>query len=101
MDNYKFQMNDDKTKVVILAASSTTLTLLLLSAALNFADCEVEALAWNIKEVLYLTAQDVLSCQRKNKQCWVTNIIIDLCDQKRALKKDRKSKLKQLSNTKK
>ena len=58
-------------------------------AALATLDCDVNTLAENIKEVLLSSAEEVLGKQRKRKQPWVTDDILDLCDERRALKKER------------
>lgn len=58
-------------------------------AALATIDCDIDALAGSIKEVLLSTADEVLGKQRKRKQPWVTDDILDLCDERRALKRGR------------
>ncbi|PVD39481.1 hypothetical protein C0Q70_02115 [Pomacea canaliculata] len=63
-------------------------------AALNPVECDVGTPTGNIKEMPLSTAQEVLGRQRNNKQPWVTNDILDLSDQKRALKREKESKLK-------
>lgn len=47
---------------------------------MNLGDCDVDIFAGNIKEMLQGTAQEVLRGQRKKKQPWVMNDILDLCD---------------------
>lgn len=37
--------------------------------------------------------QEVLECQRKKKQLWVTNDLLNLCGQRMGLKRKRKRKL--------
>ena len=59
-------------------------------AALSTVDSDVDTLAGNIKEVLLTTADEVLGKPRRKKQPWITSDILDLCDERRALKKDKK-----------
>ena len=49
-------------------------------------DSNVEELAKNFKEGVIETAEEILGRQRKRKQPWVTNDILDLCDTRRNLK---------------
>lgn len=65
-------------------------------AALNL----VDTLAGNIREVLLSTAQEAMGRQRKRKQPWVMNDILDICEQRRDLKRERKSKCKEPSRYK-
>ncbi|MGL4418375.1 MAG: reverse transcriptase domain-containing protein [Plesiomonas shigelloides] len=56
-------------------------------AALVTLDCDVDTLAGTVKEVLTSTAEKVLGKQRKRKQPWVTDDILDLCDKRRTWKR--------------
>lgn len=62
-------------------------------AALATLDCDIDTLAGNIKEVLLSTAKEVLGKRRKRKQPWVTEDILDLCDERRAWKKKKSQDL--------
>ena len=55
-------------------------------AALNLIDSDVSTLQITSK-VLVLAAEDVLGRQRKKKQPWVSNEILNLCDERGSLKK--------------
>ena len=50
---------------------------------------KVDTLAKSLKEVLLLTAEEVLGRQKKKIQLWVTNEVLDLCDQRRQLKQQK------------
>ena len=60
-------------------------------AALATIDQDVETLANNLKEALITSAEEVIGRQRSKKQPWVTNKILELCDKRRGLKKDKNS----------
>ena len=48
-------------------------------------------MANNLKEILTSTAEEVIGRQRNKKQHWVTNKILDLCDERRMLRKNKNS----------
>ena len=58
-------------------------------AALNLLDNDINSLTDNFNEAVRETAEEVLGRQRKKKQPWVSNDILDLCDERRSLKKTR------------
>ena len=60
-------------------------------AALNLFDSSVDELADSFKEVVLDTAEKVLGRQRKKIQPWVSDEILDLCDERRALKGEKHS----------
>ena len=60
-------------------------------AALCILDSDIDTLANNLKEGLFSTAEEVLGRQRKKIQPWVTNVFLDLCDQRRQLKQQKLS----------
>ena len=49
-------------------------------AALAVMNDDVDTLANNIKEVLTESAEEILGRSRKKLQPWVTNEVLDLCD---------------------
>ena len=51
-------------------------------AAFCVIDLDVDALANSLKEGLLSTADEVLGRQRKKIQPWVTNEVLDLCNQR-------------------
>ena len=55
-------------------------------AALCILDSDIDTLANSLKERLLSIAEEVLVRQRKKIQPWVTNKVLDLCDQRRQLK---------------
>ena len=55
-------------------------------AAICVLDNDEDTPPKSLKEVLLLTAEKVLGRQRKKIQPWVTNRVLDLCDQRRQLK---------------
>ena len=55
-------------------------------AALYILDSEIDTLVNSLKEGLLATAEGVLGRQRTKIQPWVTNKILDLCDQREQLK---------------
>jgi len=58
-------------------------------AALTAIDNDVDTLANNIKEVLLTAAEETLGRSRTKKQPCVTNEILDLCNKRRELKKQK------------
>ena len=58
-------------------------------AALNLVDGDVDTLASNIKEVLTSTADEVLGKRKKKIKPWVTDAVLELCDERRKLRKDK------------
>ena len=52
-------------------------------------DSDIDTLANSLKEGLLSTAKGVLRRQKKRIQPWVTNEVLDLCDQKRQLKQQK------------
>ena len=56
-------------------------------AALNIIDCDINEMTNNLTTVLYESAEKVLGTQRKIYKPWLSNDILDLCDQRRLLKK--------------
>ena len=58
-------------------------------AALCVLDSDVDTLAHSLKEVLLSTAEEVLGTLRKKIQLWVTNEVLDLCDQRQQLKEQK------------
>ena len=52
-------------------------------------DSDVDTLVNSLKEGLLSTVEEVLGRQRKKIQPWVTNEVLDLCDQRRQLKQQR------------
>ena len=55
-------------------------------AALNLLDGSIDDLEGNFRKTVLDTAEEVLGRQRKKKQPWVTNEVLDLCDKRRKLK---------------
>ena len=47
---------------------------------------DLDTSAKSLKEMLLSTAEQILVRQRKKIQPWVTNKVLDLCDQRRQLK---------------
>jgi exonuclease III len=60
-------------------------------AALTIVNQDVDNLANTLKEVLISTAEEVIGRKRSKKQQWVTDEILDLCDKRRTLKKEKQS----------
>ena len=60
-------------------------------AALTLLDDDINNLTNNFNEAIHEVAEEVLGRQRKKRQPWVTNEILDLCDKKRDLKKTKHS----------
>ena len=60
-------------------------------AALSVLDTDLNTLATDLNEVVRVTAEEVLGRQRKKHRPWITNDILDLCDERRALKKNKHS----------
>ena len=60
-------------------------------AALTTINQDVDSLANNLKEVLISTAEEVIGRKRSKKQLWFTNDILDLCDERRTLKREKNS----------
>ena len=58
-------------------------------AALCILDSNTNTLANSLEEVLFSTAEEVLGRQRKKIQPWVTNKVLDQCDQKWQLKQQK------------
>ena len=58
-------------------------------AALNLVDIEINDLTDSMNEAVRETAEEVLGRHRKKHHPWVTDNILDLCDKRRALKKDK------------
>ena len=58
-------------------------------AALCIHDSNVDTRANSLKEVLLSTAEEVLMGQRKKIQPWVTNEVLELCNQRRQLKQQK------------
>ena len=58
-------------------------------AALCIFDSDVDTLASSLKEGQLSTAEEVLWRQRKKIEPWVTNELLDLCDQRRQLKQQK------------
>ena len=54
-------------------------------AALCIIDSDVDTIGNSPKEMLLSTAEQVLGKQKKKNQFWVTNEVLDLCDQRRHL----------------
>ena len=59
-------------------------------AALNLLEENIDNLTENIHGTLVNTASEVHDKARKKKKPWMTNVIQDLCDTRRILKKRRK-----------
>ena len=55
-------------------------------AALPILDSDIDTLANSLKEGLLATAEGVLGRQRTKIQPWVTNEVLDLCNQTEQLK---------------
>ena len=60
-------------------------------AALTLLDDDINNLTNNFNEAIHEVAEEVLGRQRKKRQPWVTNEILDLCDKRRDLKKTKHS----------
>ena len=58
-------------------------------AALCVLDNDVDTLANSLKQMLLSTAEEVLWRQRKKILPWVTNEVVDLCDQRRQLRQEK------------
>ena len=58
-------------------------------ATLCVLDSDVDIIANSLKEGLLSTDEEVLERQRKKIQPWVTNEVLDLCDQRRQLKQQK------------
>ena len=58
-------------------------------AALCIIDSDVDTLVNSLKEGLLLTAEEVLGRRRKKIQLWVTQEVLDLCDQRWQLKQQK------------
>ena len=56
-------------------------------AALTLLKENIDSLTESVKEVLHETAAEVLGKRRKKSKQWITNDILDLCDERRELKK--------------
>ena len=54
-------------------------------AALCILDSDIDTLANSLKEVLVTTATGVLGRQKTKIQPWVTNEVLDICDQRQQL----------------
>ena len=52
-------------------------------------DIDINELTSGFNEAIRSTATETLGKQRKKKQPWITNDILDLCDKRRELKKDK------------
>ena len=52
-------------------------------------DSDVDTFANSLKEGLLATGEKVFGRQRKNIRPWVTNEVLDLCDQRRQLKQQK------------
>ena len=50
---------------------------------------DADTLANNLKEGLLSTAEELLGIQRKKMQLWVTNEVLELCDQRWQLKQQK------------
>ena len=70
-------------------------------AALNIIDCDIDTLSNNIKETLITTADEVLGKKRKKIKPWVTNEVLDLCDNRRELRKEKHKNIETRKNTNK
>ena len=57
--------------------------------ALCVLDSDVDNLTYSLKEGQLSTAEEVLGKRRKKIQPWVTNEVLDLCDQRRQLKQQK------------
>ena len=90
----------EKTGCKIICGAPTTLTvkgLMMMMmmmvggkfSALCVLDSDVDTFANSLKEGLLSTAGEVLRRQRKKIQPWVTNEVLDLCDQRRQLKRQK------------
>ena len=55
-------------------------------AALTLLEENIDSLTESVKEVLHETAAEVLGKRRKKSKQWITNDILDLCDERRELK---------------
>lgn len=55
-------------------------------AALNLLDKDINEITGGFKNAILDTAEEVLGKERKKKQPWVSNDILDLCDRCKALK---------------
>lgn len=58
-------------------------------AALAVLNDDINDLTNNLKETIQETAEEVLGRHRKKHQPWVNNEILELCDERRTLKKDK------------
>jgi len=55
-------------------------------ASLNLIDMDINTLANQTKEVLLTSAHEILGKRRRKIHPWVTNEVLDLCDERRKLK---------------
>ena len=55
-------------------------------AALNILNNDIDIISNNIKDVLLLSAEEVLGRERRNNRPWMTSKIIDLCDKRKELR---------------
>ena len=60
-------------------------------AALNVLDTDLNDLTTDFNEAVCETAEEVLGRQRKKHRPWITNDILDLCDERRTLKRNKHS----------
>ena len=60
-------------------------------AALASLDNDIDTLAGNIKEVLITTADEVLGRRKRKIKPWVTDDILNLCDERRKLRQEKYS----------
>ena len=58
-------------------------------AAICVLDSDADTFANSLKEVLLSPAEEALGRERKKIQPWVTNEVLDLCDQRRQLKQQK------------
>ena len=66
-------------------------------AVLTLLHEDVDAMADNVRDVLFTSAEEVLGKRRRKKQPWVTSDILDMCDERRVLKKDKNKDLESAS----
>jgi len=58
-------------------------------AALNLIDADIDELSNNMGEAMITSEQEVLGRARHSKKPWVTNEVLDLCNERRRLRKSK------------